>query len=233
MPNFSPSKWERLLPEEVRDGPCAPIALGNIIKYLARHGRIRLISPQGNLSEQYSSRKLVETLAVYIDTDSFGTTPANLIEGLEAYVKDRGYNISMKWFGNCYSGKHKSTKGFSPELIMEGSINPCNSILWVGHCSRYPGKNLYTRDEGHAVTVAGFNSVSREILVHDSCSSKTPVVWRLSPLDSGSISYEDTKKLQAAKNYLGIGLARSYLPAKSDSKLNIVEGSLSFEVFPK
>ena len=80
MPNV---RLQYDLPDEIKESGCAPIALANIIKYLAKHSCVRIMPPQGHSSEQYSDMKLVETLAVYMDTDRNGTNNSDAIKGLE------------------------------------------------------------------------------------------------------------------------------------------------------
>ncbi len=231
MPHLSLTGWLSTLPRSVQNSSCGPTAAANIIYYLATHNCCRLIPPQGDLTLTHVQTKLIDTLARYMDTYKDGTGASDMIHGLENYVVNRGYNISIKWVGEPYTGKYKCGSVPTPNWIMRKTMNPYNTILWLGQYNHNEKKELYRRNKGHAVAVAGFNSVYNELLIHDSARYKAPVTCELYKLAPGRLTSKNTTKHSQASDFSE--LYEVYPYEHEESYINVIEGALSFKVYPR
>ena len=232
MPSLCPVSYLSDVPAKVQGSSCGPTSVANIIRYLTAHSYGQLMPPQGESSETIANFKLIETLTRNMHTTQTGTIASDLIFGLEKYVRDRGYKISIDWAGNSYFGKYKHERIADPEWIMNGAIGPYNSILWLGNYTYNPRTEVYKRKIGHAVTVAGFNSVSNELLIHDPSSNRReyPVYCELHKLTKGTLKDRNGTQYSAKGFY---ELREVYPYQYDDSIVTVIEGALSFEVFRK
>ncbi len=233
MPNINSDRYSLDLKPKIKSSCCAPIATANIIRYLAEHNCSRLIPLSYRLNENYLLSKLIEALAKAMDTTKSGTVPDGLTDGLEKYVKDRGYKIKIKWAGWPYDGKYKDEKAPYPEWIMQRVLGSNNSILWLGIYEYNSAKDHYKRKSGHAVTAAGFIRDWSELLVHDSrlLDSKPPDHYFLYEIKGKNLVHKDGKPIQAS---ICFELSDDPLYNRKDNgKIEVLEGALSFEVTPK
>ena len=153
---------------------CGPVAVSNALVYLARNGFPMIISPMGKLSLLTAQYKLVELLVKYINTTkSDGTYPLDLINGLEKYIRERGYRISISFKGFSENPEederyYDASKIPSLQWIMKGAIGDSNVILNIGYYKYKKSRELkYERNGGHYATVAGFKSTKDELIIHD------------------------------------------------------------------
>ena len=232
MPNLCPVDYRNSVAPRIQSSSCGPTSIANIIRYLAGHNLRQLMPPQGKSDETIANLRLIETLTRIMHTTQTGTVASDLISGLEKYVRDRGYKISIEWAGKSYSGKYKYESLVDPEWIMNGTIGPYNSILWLGNYEYNTKRETYKRKTGHAVTVAGFSSVYDELLIHDPSpiKRKYPIYCKLHKLTKGTLKNGDGIDHLAKRFYE----LREVYPYKDDGSLvTIIEGALSFEVFRK
>ncbi len=233
MPNINSDRYSLDLKPKIESSCCGPIATANIILYLAQHNCSRLIPLSYRLDENYLLSKLIETLGKEMDTTRSGTFSDGLTDGLEKYVKDRGYKIRIKSAGWPYSAKYKDEKVPYPEWIMQGVLGSYNSILWIGIYEYNSAKNYYKRQGGHAVTVAGFIRDWDELLVHDlrSSDSKPPDHYFLYKIKDKKLIHKDGEPVQAS---ICFEISDDPLYNRKDNgKIEVLEGALSFEVTPK
>ncbi len=216
MPNLSPNSLFNGRGQTIKKSSCAPAAVANIIFYLSSSNRRFLVPSQGNHSIEYVKGKLIETLSKLMKTDRTGTVMPDLIEGLEKYVIDRGYKVSHRWY---------QTAELNPEIIMSTVLGDSNSILWNGQYVQ-TDVNRFKRIEGHAVTLAGFNTRLSELLVHDCSFMKKP----------HSIEIVLTEKYTT---FVHKGLPQrksSFCKLKDfadEREMTVIEEVLSFEINPK
>lgn len=231
MPNIH-SGGRLDLKSKIESSCCGPIATANIICYLAEHNCSRLIPLSYRLDENYLLSKLIEALAKAMDTTKKGTFPYGLTDGLEKYVRDRGYKIKIKWAGWPYDGKYKDEKAPYPEWIMQGTLGSYNSILWIGTYEYSFTKDHYKRKTGHAVTVAGFIRDWNELLIHDSVSFNRPPSHQfLYEIEDKKLIHKDGETVRAS---ICFELSDDPLYNRRDNgTIEILEGALSFEVTPR
>ena len=170
MPRIRINTFCSELDPEVQKSTCAPVAAGNIIAYLARTNRPRLIPTDWNSSWDYGTTKLVDALARLMETDEEGTYTHKIVPGIKKYVMDRGYRISCESRGDDFLGSKKRSNTPTPYWLMKGVLGPHNAMLVLGeykyneHCDWYEpveAKNW------HSVTLAGFNRAFGELIIHD------------------------------------------------------------------
>lgn len=209
---------------------CGPAAISNTLVYLAKRYFQMLVPPTGNMSELEAQAKLIETLATYMKTnDKGGTDPLNLVEGLEKYVRERGYKIKTKW-----KGKSKvREEGFpTPSWIMSGTIGTSNAVLNIGGYAFNQRRREYRRLDGHYLTVAGFNSANDTLIIHDTARGSTKGIkdCTLGKIDGGNFAkYGDTPAQPAEEFYKLHGV---HLPnAKMD--FAIIDSAVVFDVTKK
>ena len=235
MPNINSADYDLDLTRKIESSCCGPIAVANIMLYLAKHSCCRLVPPIYDLNEDHFISKLIETLAKFMDTTSIGTYPNDLIDGIERYVINRGYNISIKSTGWVYGKKYKEENHPSPDWVMRGILGSSNSILNFANYEYNDKKDLYKRKKGHLVTATGFVRDWDELLVHDCASfTKPPAHYQLFKfqnikLNAFSYSMPTSKYYWLREcNSLGEPYSKLYEP-----DLKVLDEALSFEVTPK
>lgn len=235
MPNINSSDYKLDLKRKIESSCCSPISAANIMIYLAKHSCCRLVPPMHNLSEDHFISKLIETLAKLMYTTSIGTYPSDLINGLNKYVKDRGYKISIKSAGWIHGERYKDKNHPFPEWVMQGMLGSFNSILNFGNYEYNSKKDLFKRKEGHSVTGVGFIKNWNELLVHDCVSFKQlPVhyqMFKLKDIKLNSVDYS----IPASKYYWLEECDSCGESCRNDYKtsIQVLDGVLSFEVTPK
>jgi len=139
---------------------CGPVAASNSLVWLAQHGYPALL-PSG-LDQWDAQVRMAKELAGPGAMDTRlddGTSPAQFLRGLKAYVEHCGYAIDDL----SYDGPR-----YVPLLFRGGSSAPVLSRLvaalgnphaaaWlsIAWCAYDPARRIYTRTGGHWVTVVG------------------------------------------------------------------------------
>ena len=227
MPNFCPVTFRSKLAPGLQASLCGPSSGAIILAHLAKNGYPRLIPPLGKYEEEYGYLRLIETLAQYMKTTRSGTKVINLIYGLEKYVRDRGYGISIEWAGEHYTGKYKKRNSPGLEWIMSKTLGPSNIILRLDYY-KYNSRGL-KHDSAHTVAVAGFNRAYSELFIHDSASDKRkkPICSEAYKLTEGDFNPDEIKKLSTYINPSELLLSHPYT---NFEKIAIIEAALAFEV---
>lgn len=146
---------------------CAPTSVANHL-YELRKEFPNLIS-----SKDPTLKDLIEIITIlsssdYMNTiDGEGTYTSGLIKGLEKYVKEKGYDISIKYKGSDKDELYFAGSQITTNWIKEELKNGSNLVLSV---------DFYNKDEdgncesigAHSVTVVGFNDDSGfKLYIHD------------------------------------------------------------------
>ena len=144
---------------------CTPTSVANHLYELAKEFP-NLIS-----SKEQSLKDLVEIIRILSSKDYMncvdGTYTENMMKGLEKYVKERGYNISIKYAGprdiEGYSCDKKVTTEWIKKELKDGS----NLILNADYYKN--GENDSSEFIGsHCVTIVGFNDDKGfKLYIHD------------------------------------------------------------------
>jgi len=230
MPNIYQRDKQSKILRENGSRWCGPAAISNALVYLAKRYFQMLVPPIGNMSELEAQAKLIETLATHMKTnDEGGTDPLNLVEGLEKYVKDRGYKTKVEWKGKS---KVRETNPPTPMWIMRGTVGTSNAVLNIGGYEFNQKRREYKRLDGHYLTVAGFSSVSSKLVTHDSALGGTKGIkdCNLEKIDNGNFAKDGNTRTQSVEEFYK--LHGVYLP---DAKMDfaIIDGAVIFEVAKK
>ena len=134
----------------------------------------------------------------YMNTNlTDGTSAIDLMSGLEKYLNDRGYEVSIKYHGRQGKelgnfGKYYAGEILNPELIRNKILNDERMILRIGYYEHDKKEGTYKRLDGHYVTVVGFKENSQdEVYVHDpskySGFEPKTETFKLVPINFGNI----------------------------------------------
>ncbi len=215
---------------------CGPVAASNALFHLAKKHFQMLIPPMGKSSELEAQTKLVEQLVEYMQTnDSTGTETADLLMGLEKYIRERGYKARTSWEGwdmgkNCPIGKPPSISN-----AMQGLIGTSNTILQIGWYKPTLTKVAYRRVGGHYVNATGFirKELNNEFIIHDPSPRSKQVPKHCTPnqiSDEIVCLLEKSKKTDASEyNELeGIDINKN-----KGASIAVLDGIGIFKVFRK
>lgn len=154
---------------------CGPTSATNVIVWLYEHGFSNLSDGTQTAALKFVVNNL--SSSDYMRTNLNGATnPAELITGLVAYLKDRGYNITGMQFQGWKDVEDKyDTNVTVPSLdwIKEGISEYSGTLLHLGRYYYNSTTDTYTRKTGHWVTAVGYgvdNQSNRDpniIIIHD------------------------------------------------------------------
>ena len=95
---------------------CGPTALSNVLVYLDRQGFLNLLLQEDPTAQnQFNLIKLLGSKKYLNTSPKAGTEPIDLMRVLEKYVKEKGYETSIKWKGWTKGGSY--TTGAIPDSI--------------------------------------------------------------------------------------------------------------------
>ena len=165
-------------------------------------------------------------------TTKTGTYITGIIDGVKQYVKDRGYEISIKWAGKGYEGRFKVSGDPSPELIMKESLGSHNAILSLHRYKFLPRKTVFRQKQtaGHAVSVAGFNRKFPELLIHDPqypYKIQTPLHCKLTKIEAAKV--ED---INGARHTRDLWQIFRNIP-DDEYTIEVIDGIFGFEISQK
>ncbi|HYC93907.1 MAG TPA: hypothetical protein VEO54_32200 [Thermoanaerobaculia bacterium] len=147
---------------------CAPTAVSNSLMWLAANGYEDL-RPEGTAKRaQISMIRKLASLKYMKTSPSIGTDPAQLLQGIEAYVTDAGYAIAELSHEGWRPVPEDYDAGEFPVLDdIRGAIADDQSAVWlnVGWYDYDDESGDYARTGGHWVTVVGYDG--DDLLIHD------------------------------------------------------------------
>ncbi|MBI3589814.1 MAG: C39 family peptidase [Candidatus Melainabacteria bacterium] len=173
-------------PKDGKHHYCAPTAVSNILVYLDTNGFPNMLAP--DVPNNYDQFKLIKLLGSdkYMKS-AHGTKTSNLMSGLEKYVKERGYKISIQYKNLKHVGKYLVIdKTLKPSWIKNKLDENYECVLGVNFYSRKKKERI----GGHYVTVVDFqDNDPLKILVHDP-SSRSGIepkteLWQFIPTKKG------------------------------------------------
>jgi hypothetical protein len=138
----------------------APVAVSNSMMWLANHGFGRLCPPA--YSEKQSHIALVNKLATqeYINTDSNGSGPSEVMRGIEKYISDTGYRcVKLEYQGWRSVPKRFNDKSDIPSLDWMKYIisSPAGGLfINVGYYTYSQELNTFNRVGGRWITAVGY-----------------------------------------------------------------------------
>jgi len=212
---------------------CGPVSAADGIIMLAQRGFYKLYPSNNPLI-------LIEELASHFKTDKNGTTTNNMCNGLESFIKEKGYNCKVNYQGlKPVDSKYRTA--FKPDLNwIKSEINKHNLvILNLGAYKKkvLEGKTVYTRYDGHLVPVIGYghnglNIDPNYLTILDPYDKVKGVRYiKANPLDEGKFIPENVDNepglINDAKGFYEISPKFNYY--KSDDAV-IINGAISLEV---
>ncbi|MGD8563916.1 MAG: hypothetical protein PVG03_15340 [Desulfarculaceae bacterium] len=217
---------------------CGPVAVSNSLMWLAGHGYSRLAPSSGDRKKDQF--QLIKTLSQpqYLNCVR-GTSPARILQGVEAYVNGHGYRIKrlayQGWQFVPYrfsSGRFKPRPGWMRRSI-EG-----NSCVWlhVGFYVYDAQRDIYTRSSGHFVTMVGYGHTRQNpscpyLIIHDPARRSGPGIAHekavLEPITGGELTGIYPGLPRSAAGYYRLG-GEIRIHKKAD--VAILEGVMALEL---
>ena len=214
---------------------CGPTALSNVLVYLDRNGFSNLLTEENPSSQdQFNLIKLLGSKK-YADTSlTEGTEPANLMRGLEKYVKEMGYDISIKWKGWTDGEIYTVGRVPDPIWLKDELAQFSYAILQVGWYKYDPKQNFYKRIGGHYVSIVDFVNDKKGLprfIIHDpsirSGIKEKDEYCKLIPLAKGMLSEWHKYKARSGEGYSII----DGIKVKEEADVGVVDGAFVFKLF--
>jgi hypothetical protein len=220
---------------------CGPVAASNHFVWLANHGYPKLFpaTTGGKKGQIALAKALAEEK--YMDTaGQSGTRPPRLIEALNRYVADCGYDIArLEYRGYLPSKGSFQSAGphFDLDWLRAGVANP-NACVWLNiQWSKLDPTSTYADLDRHWLCVVGYGENAKKkpapelFLVHDpsgrdGIQKKTEYVT-LQTIERGE--FETRSKRYDAKGYYEI---LDGLTFKQGSDRAVVIGAVLLELKP-
>jgi hypothetical protein len=165
-----------------------------------------------------------------------GTSPLETMEGLERYVRDRGYDIGVEWKGWRDGGRFASPEPIpSLDWLVNSTRGSSNLVISVGWYTYDYKKKMYDRLGGHYVTVVGVDLKNKKgptIYIHNPSfgtepgKTPKPQVCRLVPLTSGYFAPWCEYRPRSVKGYYQI----EGIPMRDDADAAILDGAIRFSI---
>ncbi len=216
---------------------CAPVAISNALIWFHEHGFPNLAPPKDCIPR--SQFEMIKNLGSgkYMKTDKeTGTSPLETMEGLEKYVRDRGYDIAVEWKGWREGGKFASPEQTPTlEWLANSVTGPSNIVISVGWYKFDPKKKMYDRLGGHYVTVVGVDTKDKKgpiLFIHnpsfgtDPGKTPKPQVCRLVPIREGYFGSWCEYHPRSTKGYFTI----EEIPMRDDADVAILDGAIRFSI---
>ena len=237
MPNISQADQRNELLKSNPVSHCAPVAVSNTLMYLARvyfksHPTQLVESSSGELGDE-SQFRLIEELSKHMKTSSTeGTTPQELMDGLEKYLTDRHYQFEKReWKG--WGNGEVSSLAPPPEVewILKNTLDSSDVIFHLGWYKEGED-STYPRFGGHFVTSAGYRKKPEveevELIVHDPAKRSEGI-----PANCDVVKIQDgiligKKSATLAENYLKVTGIRVNTSRGAD--IAVMDGAFAFKV---
>lgn len=145
---------------------CAPVAVSNALVWLDEHGFPKIIAGSRNTPRRQAAliRELASERYMFTLEDG-GTSPLQLIRGVERLLKNRGYGAAIENMG--WRSQTKSVGQIPDVQWMLNSVeDDSNLLLNVGWYVFEKERRVYRRTAGHFVTVAGYEQSGSDVTLH-------------------------------------------------------------------
>lgn len=148
---------------------CAPTAVSNSLMWIAGHGAPNLRPPGKDAVAAQADLIRILGGPGYMGTrPDVGTDAAELVRGVERYVRDRGYALHLLVYQGWRPVPEGRRDGFRPDpAALARVITRERGAVWlnVGWYSYDRARGAYRRNRGHWVTLAGVDGET--LLVND------------------------------------------------------------------
>ncbi|MEM7146236.1 MAG: hypothetical protein AAF591_13950 [Verrucomicrobiota bacterium] len=176
---------------------CGPAAAANALTYLTLTGFPHL--SLGGTTPEQRQIILVRNLGspAFMRTDTSGTSPWNLVTGLDGFIRFRGYHTrKIEFQGWQPVPTRYSSRSKTPSLLDARNTlaKPKSAVLVNIGFYRQDDNHRYTRQDGHWITAVGFKD-DHTLLVYDPSprtgSKKTLHEIKLAPMPEGALALAD------------------------------------------
>jgi len=155
---------------------CGPTAVANVLVAMDQRGFDHLV--EGDVRSKAVQRALLEQLGAkpYLQTTRHGIGPIGIMKGLQRFVQARGYHADFEWKGWRRGGEFATGRFVDLDWLREGVSGASNVVLNVGWYRRDEEKDLYSRLNGHYMTLVGYRPQGDDFiyLIHDPASRSGP-----------------------------------------------------------
>ncbi len=209
---------------------CGPVAVSNALLWLHGNGFPELIAVQRPSPRDQAA--LIGLLASdqYMNaSDVDGTSPKQIVAGLERFAADRDFQAKIETMGWRSTAKRIGGKPDLPWML-KSAMGESNLILNIGWYVYEKDRNVYQRTNGHYVTLAGFERLGQDVVlyVHDPAVrdglEKRTVTCRLRPLPE-----EATLRLKSGGSTSASGFFELHgVRVKRGNDLAILDQAIAF-----
>jgi len=169
------------LPGAEEDDPgsmyCAPAAVSNSLMWLDDNNGFDDIVKEDSENRKFDQFRLILELSKpdYLNTnEKLGTSHANILEGLERFLNERGYQYEALAHQGWMPVPEEYDQGdlVSLDWMKEG-LRGCGSVWFsAGFYEYFPDFDIYRLKRSHMVTLVGFSpegrgEYSNALIVHD------------------------------------------------------------------
>jgi hypothetical protein len=137
---------------------CGPTAVANALIAMDRCRYDNLVA--GDVTSKRVQLDLLTTLGQtrYLRMRKYGIGPIAAMVGIENFVRDRGYDVTVAWQGWRHGDEFTVAHSVHPRWLREGVLGDSNVVLNVGWYKHDPAGALYSRIGGHYMTLAGYEN---------------------------------------------------------------------------
>ena len=153
---------------------CGPVSVANSLMWLGKKGYPQIVPFTNDTKENHHSFISLLGSGKYIGTDADGSTAEDVCRGVKRYMKDREIGAKVEFQGWRWVPHEFRTGKDIPDLewLKDGVVG--NKALWlnIGWFDHDAKRNVYKRDGGHWVTLAGYGWDGKEentdaLIIHD------------------------------------------------------------------
>ncbi|HUT88081.1 MAG TPA: hypothetical protein VMY37_01170 [Thermoguttaceae bacterium] len=207
---------------------CGPTAVANVLVALDQRGFDHLV--EGDVGSKAVQRALLEQLSAkpYLETTRHGIGPIGIMSGLDRFIRARGYHAEFEWKGWRHGGDFATGRFVDLAWLREGVSGESNVVLNIGWYRRDEEKDLYSRLNGHYMTLVGYRRQGDDFtyLIHDPAARSGPGKVtheaRLVPIPGGRLApWKSYGQRSAEGHFLIEGIV-----VKSTADAAILDGAI-------
>ena len=173
---------------------CCPTSFANVLIAMDRRGFDNLVA--GDVCSRRSQRVLIEQLLArgHLPVNQSGIGPCAAMQGIERFVRERGYDARLEWQGWRHGGTYATRGTVDTDWLRQGVIGTSNVVINIGWYRYDQDEDLYARIGGHYMTLVGYRQKGSGFvyLIHDpaprSGPGKVTHEARLVPIRSGRMA---------------------------------------------
>lgn len=211
---------------------CAPTAVSNALMWLDEHGFPKLFAAEHPGGREQADLIRLLSGEEFMQTDEDGTTPKQLMQGLEKYLQQAGYECHVEQMG-WRSAYQRIGRVPDEKWMLKSCIGTSNVLINIGFYTREG--ETFTRTTGHWITLVGFRQTEKGgvLLVHDPAprdgveKKTTECHLKLLP-EEGELIRKEGKPIPS-KGYFELAGVK----LKKGAEVGIVDAAVAFQVGKK